>query len=192
LTSRLFRRHPRVVSINRPRRIFRSALPRSEARLLGVALGIGLVAAAGVSLAVLPRGSPSPVAGLGAAVRQLSAQPEQVAVVDAGTLRIGDQVVRLQGVEPPKHATCAREDCGAAAANTLASMVRDAPVVCRLVGADDSGRPYAVCQAGGIELNEAIIAAGWARAQGGAPTLKAAEQTARTERRGAWASDPEW
>jgi endonuclease YncB( thermonuclease family) len=141
---------------------------------------------------VLPRGSPSPARRPGATTEPLSAQPEQVAVVDAGTLRIGDRVVRLWGVDPPSHTTCADQDCGAAAANALAAMVRDAPVVCRIAGADRLGRAYARCQAGGKELNRAVIAAGWARATDDAPDFKSAEDQARLDNQGIWPRDPVW
>ena len=56
------------------------------------------------------------------------------------------------------------QDCGAAATNALAAMVREAPVTCRVTGVDGLGRPFAVCQASGTELNRAVVAAGWARA----------------------------
>ena len=96
-------------------------------------------------------------------------------MVDGGTLRLRDRVVRLQGVEPPPRGTAcgddgAGEDCGAAATNALAALVREAPVACRVTGADGLGRPYAVCQASGTELNRAVVAAGWARADCGRPS----------------------
>ena len=152
-------------------------------------LAVSAAAAAGVSLATVARRPVAPaVHG-----EQLSASPDQVAVVDAGTLRFGDRIVRLQGVDPPSHGTpCSGEDCGAAAANALAAMVRDVPVVCRIVGADGIGRPFGLCQAGATELNLAVVAAGWARAQGDAPDFRAAELTARMHRSGVWARNPSW
>jgi endonuclease YncB( thermonuclease family) len=66
-------------------------------------------------------------------------------------------------------------------------MLRDLPVVCRITGMDGLGRPYAICQANGAELNSAVIAAGWARADTANPELKSAEQAARAARRGVWA-----
>ncbi len=179
------------MSINRPRRIFRSGFPRIDARGGAILLGIGLVAAAGVALAMLPHSSPV----TSVPVQELSAQPAQVAVVDGGTLRLRDQVVRLQGVEPPLRGTaCGNrdEDCGTAATNALAAMVRETAVACRVTGADRLGRPYAVCIASGTELNQAVVAAGWARADQAQPALKQAEATARAEHRGVWARNPSW
>jgi endonuclease YncB( thermonuclease family) len=176
--------------INRPRRIFRSGFPRLDARALVVPLGVVLIAAAGVSLATLSHHETVPVPS----AEELNAPPAQVAVVDGGTLRLRDRVVRLRGVEPPSRDTVcearggAGEDCGGAATNALAALVRDTPVACRITGADDLGRPFAVCRAGGDELNRAVIAAGWGRADRGEPALKQAEDAARAGRRGAWAT----
>ena len=177
------------MSLDRPRRIFRSGFPHLKARPVAAVIGAGLAAAAGVSLAMLPgRMAPHSVAG-----EQVSADAEQVAVIDGGTLRLAGRVVRLRGVDPPPHsASCSGEDCGAAATNALAAMVRDAPVICRTMGADDLGRAFAVCQARGMELNLAIVAAGWARADRSEPDYRRAESTARTEKRGVWAYDPSW
>jgi endonuclease YncB( thermonuclease family) len=178
------------LSINRPRRIFRSEFPRLDAKGLVVVLVAGVMAAVGVSLAVLPRreAAPTPPA------EQLSAQPAQVAVVDGGTLRLRDRVVCLQGVEsPPRGTTCGSrggsgEDCGAAATNALAALVREAQIVCRITGEDRLGRPYAICKAAGIELNRAVVAAGWARADHARPELQHDEEAARAGHLGVWAS----
>ncbi len=156
-----------------------------------VVLVAGVMAAAGVSLAVLPRREPAPTPP---PAEQLSAPPAKVAVVDGGTLRLRDRVVRLQGVEPPpRGSTCgqrdgADEDCGAAATNALAALVREAQIVCRITGEDRLGRPYAICTAGGIELNRAVVAAGWARADHARPELQHDEEAARAGHLGVWAS----
>jgi endonuclease YncB( thermonuclease family) len=168
------------LSINHPRRIFRSALPRLDARTVLVVLGVGLVAATGVALAMLPRHEPAPPTI--AKTEELDAPSTQVAVIDAGTLRLRDRVVLLQGVEPPSRDTAS----GAAAANALAALVREAPVVCHVTGADEFGRANAICQASGTELNHAIVAAGWARAT--RRDLRAAEDAARAEHLGVWSA----
>jgi endonuclease YncB( thermonuclease family) len=153
-------------------------------------LGVVLIAATGVSLAMLPHHEAAPVPP----AKELNAQPAQVAVVDGGTLRLRDRVVLLQGVEPPSRGTTcgpsegSGEDCGAAAANALAALVHEAPVACRITGEDGLGRPYAICQASGTELNRAVVAAGWARTDAARPDLKQAEDSARAGRRGVWAS----
>jgi endonuclease YncB( thermonuclease family) len=177
-----------ALPIGRPRRIFRAGLPKPEIKGFALVLVAVAAVAGGVSLAMLPHRSPVPAAP----AETLSAQPAQVAVVDGGTLRLGDRVVRLLGVEPPARGTsCADQDCGVASTNALAVMVREAPVVCRITGMDSTGRPYGICRAGGTELNRSVILAGWARAGTTEPKLQRAEQAARSERRGIWAPSRE-
>jgi endonuclease YncB( thermonuclease family) len=123
----------------------------------------------------------------------LEARPPQVAVVDGATLKLQNRVVRLLGVDPPPRGASCRAndgsefDCGTAATNALADLVSERPVACRAQGQDALGRPYALCQAGGTDLNRAQVAAGWARAEATLPALKLDEAKARTERRGLWA-----
>ncbi len=149
--------------------------------------GFGLLGAAALTIAGLSTdlfGRTPP-----AATRSLAAQPAQVAVIDGGTLRIDRQVVRLLGVEPPARGeSCgSAADCGSAAANALAGLVREKPVSCALRGQDRMGRPLGACEAAGTDLNRAVVAAGWAHATGGRPDLRDAESSARAERRGLWA-----
>jgi len=140
---------------------------------------------------MLPHRSQEPPAVPTAPTEVLTAPAAEVAVVDGGTLRLRDRVVRLQGVQPPpRGASCVTggQECGAAAANALAALVWELPVACRLTGADSQGRDYATCQARGTDLNRSVVAAGWARADARVQALKAIEDTARAERRGVWAS----
>jgi endonuclease YncB( thermonuclease family) len=181
------------VPIGRPRRIFRSGfsgLPPVDGRAL-VSVLLGAVVLGGGYAAVLWLRSGAVATPQAATPQQELVVPAaQVAVVDGGTLRLNDRVVRLSGVNPPtRGTTCGTgEDCAAASANALAALVREAPVACRVTGKDGLGRAFAVCETSGTELNQAVIAAGWARADDHHPTLRQAEATARAERRGAWAS----
>jgi endonuclease YncB( thermonuclease family) len=122
-----------------------------------------------------------------------------VAVVDGETLVLNNDVVRLRGVAAPARgvmcggADGAAFDCGAAAARALAALVRDAALTCRLAGRDSRGFVQADCLAAGTNINQAIVAAGWARVQAAdnaAPAFSADEQQARAARRGIWA-DPD-
>jgi endonuclease YncB( thermonuclease family) len=180
--------------IDRPRRIFRSAFPRLEPRGIAVALGVGLVAATWVSLAMLPHREAHEAAVPLPPTEELRALPAQVAVVDGGTLRLRDRVVLLRGLRPPPRGiACGPEqgsgqDCAAAATNALAAMVRDAAVACRVTGTDALGRPTAICLAGGTELNRAVVAAGWARVDEAVPELRQAESAARAGHLGVWST----
>ncbi len=126
-------------------------------------------------------------------VSRLAADWSHVAVVDGGTLRLRDSVVRLDGIVPAErgavchHPDGSEQDCGVAAANVLAALVREAPLVdCAVHGHDALGRALAVCDARGMQLNRALVLAGWARAERDEPGLRTAEQQARTERLGLW------
>ncbi len=185
--------HPPLVSIDRPRRIFRSSLtgmPPVDRRVYTVLL-IGAVVAGGAFAGYsLLRSTGAPALQAGPAQQELLAPAAQVAVVDGGTLRMKDRVVRLSGVNPPARGTeCGTGlDCAVASANALAALLHEDPVACRITGSDALGRPFAICEASGTELNQAVIAAGWARADDSQPDLLEAEAQARAQHRGAWAT----
>lgn len=181
------------MSIDRPRRIFRSSLtglPPVDRRAYIVLLVAAVVACGAFAGFTLFRNTGAPVQRAGSTQQELVAPAAQVAVVDGGTLRMKDRVVRLSGVNPPTRGTeCGTGlDCAVASANALAALLHEDPVACRVTGIDALGRPFAVCEASGTELNQAVIAAGWARADNGQPDLLEAEAQARAQHRGAWAT----
>jgi len=183
------------VPIDRKRRIFRAgplAPPRRTRNLRPTLVAGALVVlmAGGVVLLSLP-GTPF---GRVPAKGTLRAAPADIAVIDGATLRLDERVVHLRGVAAPARGRLCHlpdgrgVDCGAAAANGLAALVRDRSVDCRLVGREASGLPQATCAAGGLDLNRAVVADGWARAEANDPALTEAEAAARAERRGLWAA----
>jgi endonuclease YncB( thermonuclease family) len=184
------------VPIDHPRRIFNRsrALPSGRTRpSLGSAiraatllLGVAALSATGISVAS------GWVAGHPPTQLQISAAPNDVAVIDGDTLRLQGMVVRLDGVVAPEHGGACRPgvqpntDCAREATRLLAGLVHDQAVQCRLFGQDISGRPAARCGAGGLDLNRAVVASGWARAQ--SADYQPAETEARASHRGQWAS----
>ena len=118
--------------------------------------------------------------------RVISARAGQVAVIDGDTLRLDGVVVRLSDVQAlPRGQSCAAgPDCGGQATAWLASLVRDRRVECRVSGHDTMGRPAARCDAGGQDVNVALVSTGWARAS--SPVLGAAELDAKAHGRGIW------
>ncbi len=118
--------------------------------------------------------------------RVISAAAGKVAVIDGDTLRLDGVVVRLSDVQalPRGQACAAGPDCGGQATALLASLVRDRRVECRVSGHDTMGRPAARCDAGGQDVNVALVATGWARASGSG--LNAAELDAKAHGRGIW------
>jgi len=189
------------------RRIFRhrrlSAAPTGRGifvLLAVVAFGLGLSA---VSL---------PTQILRSAPREqvVHAAAEEVRVVDGETLRLRDRTLRLLGLDAPARGTrcgaAARGaaesafDCGAASAAALARLIGERTVTCRLQGQDRVGHALGVCEAQAataarapaaaepVDLNLAMVAEGWAVAEGGAlPALLPAEAEARRAGRGLWA-----
>lgn len=130
---------------------------------------------------------------LGSAPRshEWRALPADVAVLDGETLRMGERIIRLHGLSvPPRGQACgAVADCGAAAAAELARLVRDRPLECRIYGRDGFGRGLGACRADGVDVNAALVGAGWARVEGsGMPALALIETAARGDARGMWAA----
>lgn len=127
----------------------------------------------------------------------ISGEPADVAVIDGQTLRMHDAVIRLLGISaPPRGLRCeeaaADYDCGAAASAALAGLVRGHPVTCHLNGRDARGFALGRCESMGVDLNQALVQAGWARARADAaagampPAFAVAEQQARSGGRGLW------
>jgi len=114
--------------------------------------------------------------------------------IDGDSLYVGDREVRLFGIDAPEyHQTCTRDGrawaCGADAAKQLSSLVTGRPVRCEQVDTDEYGRIVARCAVGGVELNRIMVLTGYAIAyRHYSNDYVSAEQTARTYRRGIWAS----
>ncbi len=158
----------------RQRRIFRPApAPR---RWGALAIGCGLIGAVALLAVALPRelmGSPP-------AEQRWTAATQDVMVVDADTLRLGERVLRLAGVAVPERgaARCGAEDCAAGAADALARLVRGRAVECLVQGRDRFGRALGRCEAGGVALDRALAEAGWALTEPANAGLEAAARSA--------------
>lgn len=132
---------------------------------------------------------------MGSAPRQQdwSAPAAEVRVVDGDTLRLGDRTVRLAHIDAPERGQSCNDaagrwfDCGAAAAEALSRLVNGRSVVCLVSGHDRFGRGLGACNAGGVELNAGLVAAGWALAASTDPAIQALEAEARRAARGLWA-----
>lgn len=167
------------------RRIFRPASSPRPWRGAVIVVALGLVGTALVGLpADLFGSAPRPEA------RRIPAA--EIRVVDGETLRLRDRTVRLAGVDAPERGEpCLAPagtsfDCGAAATEALVRLIGGLDLTCRMQGRDRGGREEAVCEAGGAELNLALVAGGWALA--GGETLRGAEAMARRSGNGFWAA----
>lgn len=126
----------------------------------------------------------------------------KASVVDGDTFDIGDQRVRLLGIDAPElDQSCidaARRSwpCGRRAEAALRSWLGSAPVRCLPAYYDRGGRAVAHCTARGRDIGAWLVANGWAldypRYSDGA--YRAAEQSARSHRLGVWVGTvtPPW
>lgn len=169
------------------RRIFRPASSRPPWRTL-------LVAVAGLLTVGAMSGIGLPSALLGSPPREQdwSALAAEVRVVDGDTLRLGDRMLRLAGVDAPDRGQACADaagrwfDCGAASAEALSRLVNGRSVVCRVQGHDRFGRGLGTCRAAGAELNAGLVSSGWALAED--DEMGVLEAAARAAGRGLWAS----
>lgn len=115
-------------------------------------------------------------------------------VVDGDTLTVDGAKVRLFGIDAPESSqTCTRDKqawaCGEEAAHQLHALVDGNQVECQSTGRDTYGRLIAVCSADGLELNQTMVAQGWAVAfRQYSDAYLADETNAKSQRRGIWSS----
>lgn len=134
--------------------------------------------------------------GLGCLASSSSAQivDGRAQVVDGDTLRVGDQKVRLYGIDAPESSqTCQRGGaawrCGEESTRQLAALVQGHSVECKASGHDAYGRLLAVCFSHAIELNRRMVELGWAVAfRKYSDAYIAEEAKAMAARRGIWSS----
>lgn len=131
-----------------------------------------------------------------------TAAPAGPVVLDGDTIRIAGVNYRLHGIDAPEKAQVCQRDgrdwlCGQAAAAYLRGLVRGKAVTCKEKDRDRYGRVVAVCQAGGLDLNRAMVRAGLAWAYTAySRDYEGAELEARMSRSGIWAptasAQPAW
>ncbi|MGI9463462.1 MAG: thermonuclease family protein, partial [Aestuariivirgaceae bacterium] len=116
-----------------------------------------------------------------------------VQVVDGDSLRNGVEDIRLHGIDAPEYRqTCRDGDgnsyaCGKQAARHLRKLINNAPVSCQVIDTDRYGRTIGVCSANGVELNQAMVKAGWAVAYTSHSLgYVLIQDEARQARRGIW------
>jgi endonuclease YncB( thermonuclease family) len=121
-------------------------------------------------------------------------------VIDGDTLQIGQERIRLFGIDAPEqHQTCQRDSvqytCGREAAEALRRIIGARPLTCAVKDIDRYHRAVAVCRAGGVDVNRSLVESGWAVAYRRYSTdYVAAEDAARVAKRGLWAGQfvPPW
>lgn len=117
-------------------------------------------------------------------------RPQGLAVVNDGdTVTVGGERIRLRGIDAPEYNQSCRKEgadypCGRQARQALAGLTASQQVICEGWERDRYGRLLAVCKAGERDLNAAMVASGWAVANG---AYESEERAARLSRAGLWA-----
>lgn len=112
-------------------------------------------------------------------------------IIDGDSLVVGGVEVRIFGVDAPEfNQRCGRDGrdvaCGREAARHLATLIAGQQVSCERRDVDRFQRVVAVCRADGMDLGQAMVAAGQAVAFG---AYQREEAGARLERKGVWAGE---
>jgi endonuclease YncB( thermonuclease family) len=112
-----------------------------------------------------------------------------VVVNDGDTITLNGERIRLLGIDAPEYMqTCSKDGadypCGRQAREAMVRLAAGKTVTCAGWERDRYGRLLAVCKAGGVDLNRALVEQGWAVAYG---DYDDAERVAREGRAGIWA-----
>lgn len=136
------------------------------------------------------------ILGTTLAARLAGLMPEETGAftaVDGDSLRKDGRDYRLHAIDAPElNQTCHRADgsdypCGRMARDALRQLMRSGPVTCEVLDTDRYGRAVSECRAAGVNLNDAMVRAGWAIAyRSHGLDHVAAEDAARAAGRGLW------
>ncbi|WP_245444961.1 thermonuclease family protein [Pseudaminobacter soli (ex Li et al. 2025)] len=112
-----------------------------------------------------------------------------VIVNDGDTVTLNGERIRLIGMDAPEYMQACNKGgidypCGRQAREALVRLIAGRSVTCEGSKRDRYGRLLAVCNAGGVDLNRAMVEQGWAVAYG---DYGDAERMARDRRAGIWA-----
>lgn len=131
------------------------------------------------------------VAALAVALdRPLPPVEGQARVSDGDSFHLGDERIRLLGIDAPELAQqCDTETgekwaCGRAARNRMADLLSAGPVDCHPEDHDQYDRLLAICRVNGSDIAATMVAEGLAISSGGYWNEEAA---ARRDRLGIWA-----
>lgn len=88
--------------------------------------------------------------------------------VDGDTFKVGETTVRLFGIDALElKQTCTSgkgklQQCGDLARQMLNTLTMNVKVKCKTQGQDADGAAVAICYAGPFDINEQMVATGWA------------------------------
>jgi endonuclease YncB( thermonuclease family) len=114
--------------------------------------------------------------------------------IDGDSFKAGDTEIRLYGIDAPEYRqVCKAESgkqiqCGKMARDELSKLIRTRTIMCKIIDRDRYRRQVSVCKDGALEINREMVRLGWAVAyRRHAINYIAAENEAKTARRGIWA-----
>jgi len=117
----------------------------------------------------------------------------RASVLDAARLRIGDTVVRLDGIEPPERAQICRQAngrrwrCGDAAVASLVRLVNGRHVTCEITEGEAGAAADGTCNVRQSDVGATLVRAGAVFAQSGLLARYASiESEAKTAKAGLW------
>ena len=117
-------------------------------------------------------------------------------VIDGDTIHIGDTKIRLHGIDAPEMKQTCRTSkgkeqmCGVLAKQALERLVKGQDVTCKGDTRDRYKRLIAVCYVGQLNINEQMVADGWALAYRRYSTdYVRAETLAKSRREGMWRTE---
>jgi endonuclease YncB( thermonuclease family) len=112
--------------------------------------------------------------------------------IDGDTLRIGNSNIRLHGIDAPELSQSCRRNgvnwaCGRQAHEALRGFLGNSVAHCEIVDFDHFRRPIGRCSVGGLDVQEWMVAEGWAVAyRKYSEDYVAAEAQAQNARKGVW------
>jgi endonuclease YncB( thermonuclease family) len=146
-------------------------------------IGKALFVAAGIALAGL---------GSQAAAEEAPVYRGSAEVVGPAMLSLAGKRIVLYGVDAPVkgqpcYAGAKIWDCATASAKTLLNLIGTQEIACEQRRVDGFGRVFAVCEAGEVDLNRALVEAGMAVAlPKETPDYVASEAAAKSKGVGVW------
>ncbi len=117
-------------------------------------------------------------------------------VQDADSITLSNTSIRLQGIDAPElgqdclDRTRQPYPCGKYAAGVLREMILGKSVHCEVTGIDSYQRTLAICYRSGVNLNQYLVAQGWAVAYEKYDTqFVTTQRMAKLNKKGLWQGD---